>query len=76
MMLRARAPNVISESGGPAPRRNKNFYTSNSIFSITRSVAYRDFDYMGVPYRIIDTPGLQVCLSLCPYHLSPMPPNR
>lgn len=39
-------------------RRNRKFKVAGSLVSVTRSVSFRDYTYRGVPFRIIDTPGL------------------
>ena len=41
------------------PERNRRFaVATNSLTSVTKSTTYRDYSYRGVPYRVIDTPGL------------------
>ncbi len=38
--------------------RNRKFKEADSLTSVTRSVSFRDYEFSGVPFRIIDTPGL------------------
>eukprot|EP00750_Incisomonas_marina_P007287 INCI14790.4.p1 GENE.INCI14790.4~~INCI14790.4.p1 ORF type:complete len:336 (-),score=59.29 INCI14790.4:338-1345(-) len=38
--------------------RNRRFKEANSLTSVTRSVSFRDYEFSGVPFRVIDTPGL------------------
>ena len=41
------------------PQRNRRFETAeNSLTSVTKSTVYRDYSFRGIPYRVIDTPGL------------------
>lgn len=41
-----------------AGRLLKQFSLSNSVTSVTQSVSFRDYDFVGERWRIIDTPGL------------------
>lgn len=38
--------------------KNRKFAVAGSLTSVTKSAAYRDYNFRGVPYRVIDMPGL------------------
>jgi hypothetical protein len=41
-----------------AGRTHKPFALSNSVASVTRAAAFRDYSFMDVLWRVVDTPGL------------------
>lgn len=44
---------------GRTERSGDRFELSNSVVSVTSSAAFRDYDFMGQSWRVIDTPGLK-----------------
>lgn len=42
-----------------AGRQVKNFASSSTLTSVTKSVSFRDYSFMDAEWRIIDTPGLK-----------------
>ena len=52
------AGGTSTDMGDGRPQRNRKFEAADCLTSVTHSVSYRDYTFRGVPFRIIDTPGL------------------
>lgn len=49
---------ALSNNNVRRGNRNRKFKEASSLTSVTRSLSFRDYEHSGVPFRVIDTPGL------------------
>ena len=47
-----------STANSLAGRTVKQFFVNGSVTSVTQAVTFRDYNFLDIPWRVIDTPGL------------------